>query len=575
MGRPERLADSRRNLLAGAIALWLATIVTAAPPPPDPPAALTELEDLLPSLNFRDVTAASFNPSGIEVAPFLRLAVCDFDGDGRPDLVVGDKNGRVSLLTSADNLHWQVREGYFAGVGGGAFVAPAVGDLDGDGAMELVVGTGGFSSLSGRILVYKNDGTPAAPAWRQMETTVMDVGDDAAPTVADFNFDGRPDIIAGNSAGWLSFYRNEGKGSFTKLTLPAALRRSFGMYTAPGAVQLPDRVLLAVGRDQGNSLLFELRKGAGGSAAVQLPANLPARQFASPAWARLVRPDRWDLILADGDGGLEYYESRGAGFTGWNKNPELFQNRLLTSPSCHPMFSMLGGAPAIVTGGIDGDLRFFESNPSTAPVPWTERRGYFGGIKLQGFSHGLLTAWEGRMLLVTGQGDGSVRAFFNNGSEKAPRWAESPKFFQGVRVPGHSTPCISDLDGDGAMDLLVGGADGRLCAFRSTPGGRSGLPVWQRLPGPWDEVKVAGHADPAVIRKGNILVFLVGQEDGRIRAYISACTKTGPGKLLEAPLPPACRVHRYAAPTVQLQGGKLVLITGDYDGNLRQFIAEE
>lgn len=574
MGCPDGFADSKRFKLAGVLALCLAVFAPAGSLPQDPPAVLAELENLLPSLNFREVTASSFNPSGIEVAPFLRLAVHDFDGDGRPDLVVGDKSGRVSLLTSPDNVHWQVREGYFAGVGGGAFVAPTVGDLDGDGAMELVVGTGGFSSLSGRILIYKNDGTPTAPVWRPMETTVMDVGDDAAPTVADFNFDGRPDIIAGSSTGWLSFYRNEGKGNFTKLTLPAALRRSFGMYTAPAALQLPDRVLLAVGRDQGNSLLFELRKGAGGPTAAQLPALLPARQFASLAWARLVQPDRWDLVMADGDGGLEYLESR-ANFSGWKKNPDLFQNRLLTSPSCHPMFSMLGGAPAIVVGGIDGDLRFFESNPAAAPVPWTERKGYLSGIKVQGFSHGLLTTWEGRMLLVTGQGDGSVQAFFNNGSETAPRWVASPKFFQGVRVPGHSTPCISDLDGDGTMDLLVGSVDGKLYAFHATAGGRGGLPVWQRLPGPWDDVKVAGHADPTVIRKGKILIFLVGQEDGRIRAFISACTEAGPGKLVEASLPAVCRVHRYAAPTVQLQGGKLALITGDYDGNLRQFVAEE
>jgi hypothetical protein len=125
------------------------------------------------------------------------------------------------------------------------------------------------------------------------------------------------------------------------------------------------------------------------------------------------------------------------------------------------------------------------------------------------------------------------------------------------------------------MDLLVGGVDGKMRAFHAAAGGRSGQPAWQRLPGPWEDVKVAGHADPTVIRKGNILIFLVGQEDGRIRAFISACTEAGPGKLLEAPLPTACRVHRYAAPTVQLQGGRLVLITGDYDGNLRHFVAEE
>jgi hypothetical protein len=561
--------------LAGLILLMVSSGMVAADSASTgetPVAAL--LNNLLPSLDFQDITAQSFNPSGIEVAPFPRLTVYDFDGDGRLDLAIGDKNGRVTLLTSPDYLHWQARNDYFAGVGEGAFVAPAVGDLDGDGRVDLVVGTGGFSSQSGRILVYRNAGTPAAPQWQKIETSPMDVGDDAAPTVADFNFDGRPDIIAGNSAGWISFYRNDGQGKFTKLTAPAALRRSFGMYAAPAALQLTDRIVLAVGRDQGRVLLFELRQGTGSGVAVQLPAALPEKQFASPTWACLIQADRWDLLLADGDGGLDYYERRGRDFNGWKKNPDLFQNRLLAGPSCHPMFSMLSGPPAIVVGGIDGYLRLFESNPAVKPVPWVERKGYFTGIKLAGFSDGLLTSWEGRMLLVTGQGDGSLRAFFNNGTPQSPRWTESPRFFQGVRTAGHSTPCLSDLNGDGLGELIVGSVDGRLAVF--TAGETKGnLPVWQRLAGPWDAVKVAGHSDPSVIRRGDMLLFLVGQEDGRIRAFLSACTEAGPGKLLEVPLPPGLKLHRYAAPTVQLQGGRLVLIAGDYDGNLREYLPGE
>ena len=53
---------------------------------------------------------------------------------------------------------------------------------------------------------------------------------------------------------------------------------------------------------------------------------------------------------------------------------------------------MLSGTPALVVGGIDGFLRLFESEPTAKPVPWVERKGYFRGIKLPGFSDGLLTS---------------------------------------------------------------------------------------------------------------------------------------------------------------------------------------
>ena len=58
----------------------------------------------------------------------------------------------------------------------GAFSSPAVGDIDGDGRPELILGTGGFSSESGRVLIYKNSGSTDRPSWVKMDIPKVSVG---------------------------------------------------------------------------------------------------------------------------------------------------------------------------------------------------------------------------------------------------------------------------------------------------------------------------------------------------------------------------------------------------------------
>ncbi|MCK5426200.1 MAG: VCBS repeat-containing protein, partial [Thermodesulfovibrionia bacterium] len=81
-------------------------------------------------------------------------------------------------------------------------------DIDGDRRAEVIVGTGGFSSDSGRILFFKNRGTGNSPKWKKVKGPDIKIGNDAAVTLVDFNFDGKPDIIAGNSEGKIFFFKN-------------------------------------------------------------------------------------------------------------------------------------------------------------------------------------------------------------------------------------------------------------------------------------------------------------------------------------------------------------------------------
>jgi len=156
--------------------------------PGSPPAA-----ELLNGKNGKAI--ASYTPFARSFRGGVSVALGDVNGDGRPDLIVGSGPGAPAQVTvfSGATRKPLVSFGPFASRGG---VSVAAGDVNGDGKADVIVGTG--PGTTAVVTVYRN-----ATKTRLWSLTAFSPAFTGGVTVAadDVNGDGRADLVLGAGSG--------------------------------------------------------------------------------------------------------------------------------------------------------------------------------------------------------------------------------------------------------------------------------------------------------------------------------------------------------------------------------------
>jgi hypothetical protein len=137
------------------------------------------------------------------------VAVGDFNGDGIPDLAVANNNGSaspgsVSVLLGNGDGSFKAPVAYAAG---SEAMSLAVGDLNGDGILDLVV----VNHNSGTVSVFLGNGDGTF----QSQVTYTTGSGPMSAAVGDFNGDGIPDLAVTNMwDGTVSVLLGNGDGTF-------------------------------------------------------------------------------------------------------------------------------------------------------------------------------------------------------------------------------------------------------------------------------------------------------------------------------------------------------------------------
>lgn len=137
--------------------------------------------------------------------------MADWDEDGDPDLIVGDYRGRVWLyINNGSPKNPVLKSGGRILADGekidvGNFAAPVVADWNNDGRKDLIVG-----STNENIHVFINTGRNDAPVFRASFIVENVQHKDSHPEFVDLNHDDKKDLVVGENEGYVYFYPNRG-----------------------------------------------------------------------------------------------------------------------------------------------------------------------------------------------------------------------------------------------------------------------------------------------------------------------------------------------------------------------------
>jgi hypothetical protein len=108
-------------------------------------------------------------------------------GDSTPGLPVDHRGGMVRAVTGTGRSVWEFRTNDIV------VSSPAVGDIDGDGRLEVVFGAGDYYHGSDATSVFAVDAATGRLKWRRATDGVTA----GSPALADVNGDGRLDVAIG------------------------------------------------------------------------------------------------------------------------------------------------------------------------------------------------------------------------------------------------------------------------------------------------------------------------------------------------------------------------------------------
>jgi hypothetical protein len=160
----------------------------------------------------------------------------DWDNDGRKDLITGERSGRIKIYLNTGTDAKPAFSGFsYLQLSGSNFDCgysskPDIIDWNNDGKKDVLCGED-----AGKIYLLINAGTDAKPVFTSSVLIRdggrnLDVGGRASPIVADWNRDGKKDLIVGATSGELYYFENKGTDGGPEFAGSEPLTARFGAW---------------------------------------------------------------------------------------------------------------------------------------------------------------------------------------------------------------------------------------------------------------------------------------------------------------------------------------------------------
>ena len=332
-----------------------------------------------PSLGGEPISFPSSEP--LNTSGYNAPTIGDVDGDGDQDLLVGALGGAFNPnTTTADNLYYLEQSGpglftvqtsrFVSMIDVGSESIPVIVDLDGDRDLDILIGNKieQGDPQSGKVYRLINEGTPGSPRFQMSGEFDVGSGYHLLPAFADLDGDGDLDAVLGTWEDELRFYENRANDGSIQLTLV-------------------------------DSAITTLTRG----------------RNATPTLGDLDSDGDADMIVGESSGTLNFYEN-----TGTTSRPEF------TLISDEYLDLDVGRRSLPVLHDFDGD---------------------------------------GDLDLIVGSESEGIRLLLNEGTRSVPEFTDLGPL--ALEHFGFAAPAFGDIDGDGDDDILLGGSGGGLWFYEN------------------------------------------------------------------------------------------------------------
>ena len=451
--------------------------------------------------HFTDVTERAGLASSAGI-PATGVAAGDVDGDGFPDLAVTDAFGPTRLFRNRGDGTFEEVTASSGVVTAGPTRSLAFADVDGDGNLDLFVcGTGDYYNQMPDPPFEANDGRRNYLFLGDGKGHFRDVSEAwgvAKPTrwslsclFADFDGDGRPDLVVTNDFGLKNLYRNvEGKRFEDVTAKLGAEDRAYGMSAAWGDFDGDGRIdLYTTGTYTQWGFLHEYPG---------LPVPLPGRIFRPVAISWMEKMCRGNsLLLQAANGRFEDATARsGAGRAGWNWS------------AIAADLDDDGRLDVYATNGMWGDGRVHDRELEF----WWETLAYWDD-------------YVGKTRTFDRQGAGvqgiERDGYFVNRGPGAPTLFSERGFLDGLDLQTNGRAAVAfDANGDGALDVYirsVGAPEALFLGSRRDPEAEHFLRLRLKGTRGKDNADGLGVRVTATLPDGRVLV----RESGYASGYLS------------------------------------------------------
>ena len=258
--------------------------------------------------------------NGVDVGSESIPQLVDLDGDGDLDLLLANKIDPANLqssriyrfenIGSASDPVFQRRG--FLPIEGSYHYAPAFGDLDGDGDLDMILG-----SWRNTVAWYDNTGSRTEAVFELVHPAAVKLtrGSNSTPALVDIDDDGDLDLFVGEASGTINFYRNTGSPQEPVFTLVSDEYQDIdvGRRSYPVLVDLEGDgdYDLVVGTESDGLVVFR-NTGSRTDPRFELTDPLPFEVFAyaAPAFADLDDDGDLDVMVGGIGGGVLYFRGK-------------------------------------------------------------------------------------------------------------------------------------------------------------------------------------------------------------------------------------------------------------------------